>query len=102
MSSPTWSFLVQIKDPTVGWFFNLPDVAARDTLVEHSLQALSLVHLGKTQNDDYAVRMARLSFASALKQLQMAARKRRADFSILAAAVIVSIYEVSIQGNLRV
>jgi hypothetical protein len=99
-SDPTWSSLVQTNNPHAGWFFHLPEVAAKDTLVEHSLQALSLVHLGKTQKDDYAVRMARLSFASALKQLQMAARKKRADFNILAAAVTISLYEVSSRGHL--
>lgn len=81
------------------WFFNLPGVASNDPLVEHSLQALSLIHLGKTRGDEHAVRMARISFAHALKQLQEAARKKRADFKMLTAAVIISFYEVGVKSK---
>jgi hypothetical protein len=95
------SALVRQGNPTAKWFFNLPGVASEDPLVEHSLQALSLVHLGKTRGDERAVRMARVSFASALKLLQVAVRKKRADFTVLTAAVIISFYEVGAQRCFR-
>lgn len=75
-------------------------MALKDPLVEQSLQALSLVHLGKTRGDERAVRMARLSFAEALNLLQVAVRKKRADFTVLTAAVIISFYEVSASESL--
>lgn len=76
------------------WFVDLPYYAFGDPLLEHALQAVTLIHLGKASNDQYILRYGRQCYGTALNELQVAARRQRTDTKMLAVCIIMCLYEV--------
>lgn len=66
------------------WFADLPSYAFDDPLLEHALQAVTLIHLGKASNDQNILRSGRQRYGTALNELQVAARRQRTDAKMLA------------------
>ncbi|PVH72785.1 hypothetical protein DL98DRAFT_66244 [Cadophora sp. DSE1049] len=76
------------------WFVDLPSYAFDDPLLEHALQAVTLIHLGKASNDQNILRNGRQCYGTALNGLQAAARRQRTDAKMLAVCNIMCLYEL--------
>lgn len=83
------------KGSSINWVSSLPDLSNREPILDSALAALCLAHIGKTQQDEHALCMARLSYGSALKHFQAAVVRGRRDANILSAINCLCIYEVS-------
>jgi hypothetical protein len=82
------------KGSSINWVCSLPDLSNREPILDSALAALCLAHIGKTQQNEHALRMARLSYGSALKHFQAAVLRGRRDANILSAINCLCIYEV--------
>ncbi|KFY81030.1 hypothetical protein V499_00189 [Pseudogymnoascus sp. VKM F-103] len=82
------------KGSSINWVCSLPDLSNREPILDSALAALCLAHIGKTQQDEHALRMARLSYGSALKHFQAAVVRGRRDANILSAINCLCIYEL--------
>lgn len=51
------------------WFLQLPNMVGRGPLLGHTLKALGLAHLGKSNGDRHTLHQARLAYGEAVKAL---------------------------------
>lgn len=63
------SFPATKEDISMLWFLQLPNMVSRGPLLDHTLKALGLAHLGKSNGDCHTIHQARLAYGEAVKAL---------------------------------
>ncbi|KAL5330927.1 hypothetical protein ACEPPN_000453 [Leptodophora sp. 'Broadleaf-Isolate-01'] len=76
------------------WFVDHTSYAFDDPLLEHALQAVTLIHLGKASKDQNNLRNGRKCYGNVLNELQAAARRAQTDAKMLAVCNIMCLYEL--------